>query len=29
MGFFEEYWLWLLVLAIAIGIAIWWKKGRD
>jgi hypothetical protein len=29
MGFFEEYWLWLLVLAIAIGIAIWWKKSRD
>jgi hypothetical protein len=29
MGFFEEYWLWLLILAIAIGIAIWWKKRAD
>ena len=29
MGFFEEYWLWLIVLAIAIGISIWWKKLSD
>ncbi len=29
MGFFEEYWLWLLVLAMAIGISIWWKKRSD